>query len=153
MVLRFVEVGTGDPPPLKRKIPTLSRFVRFFCSKSISSQSTYMHFIISYISASHYITLHYIIYQCVTLHYIILQHYIASHYIKLHHITSHFITSFLGRLKLNFWPIPGHFRNCEIMDSWNFGADLIQLHGNSNLNFPFDQAHRLREGVKKNVPL
>ena len=26
--LWFVEVGTGDPP-LKRKIPTLSRFVRF----------------------------------------------------------------------------------------------------------------------------
>ena len=31
VVLWFVEVGTGDPPPpLKRKIPTLSRFVRFF---------------------------------------------------------------------------------------------------------------------------
>ena len=31
VVLWFVEVGTGDPtPPLKRKIPTLSRFVIFF---------------------------------------------------------------------------------------------------------------------------
>ena len=31
VVLWFVEVGTGDPtPPLKRKIPTLSRFARFF---------------------------------------------------------------------------------------------------------------------------
>ena len=30
VVVWFVEVGTGDPPPLKRKIPTLSRFVRFF---------------------------------------------------------------------------------------------------------------------------
>ena len=27
VVLWFVEVGMGDPPPLKRKIPTLSRFV------------------------------------------------------------------------------------------------------------------------------
>ena len=27
VVLWFVEVGTGDPPPLKRKNPTLSRFV------------------------------------------------------------------------------------------------------------------------------
>ena len=31
VVLWFVEVGTGDPtPPRKRKIPTLSRFVIFF---------------------------------------------------------------------------------------------------------------------------
>ena len=30
VVLWLVEVGTGDPPlPLKQKIPTLSRFVKF----------------------------------------------------------------------------------------------------------------------------
>ena len=39
VVLWFVEVGMGDPP-LKRKIPTLSRFVRFFYRMSTRGPKT-----------------------------------------------------------------------------------------------------------------
>ena len=41
VVLWFVEVGTGDPPlPLKQKIPTLSRFVKFLYRMSTRGPKT-----------------------------------------------------------------------------------------------------------------